>query len=70
VDELVQLVVKKTGLSQQMAETAVETVIGFLKNKLPAPIASQIDGVLGSSGGAKGGLSSLTKGLGGLLGKK
>ena len=35
MDELVKLVSQKTGLSEQMAKTAVETVIGFLKDKLP-----------------------------------
>ncbi|MBL8157575.1 MAG: hypothetical protein JNM70_25690, partial [Anaerolineae bacterium] len=32
------------------AKTAVTTVIGFLKDKLPAPLASQLDGLTGSSG--------------------
>ena len=68
MDELIKLVSKKTGLSEQMAKTAVDTVIGFLKDQLPAPIAAQIDSVLGSAGG-KGGLGDLTKGLGGILGK-
>ena len=64
MDELVKLVAKKTGISNEQAKTAVETVIGFLKQKLPAPIAAQIDGVLA------GGLPDLSKGLGGVLGKK
>ena len=49
MDELVKLVAKKTGLPEDKAKVAVETVVGFLKQKLPAPVASQIDGVLGSS---------------------
>ena len=28
------------------SEAGCETVIGFLKDKLPAPIAGQIDGIL------------------------
>lgn len=68
MDELIKLVVQKTGISEAMAKTAVETVIGFIKDKLPAPIAGQIDGVLG--GGGAGGLGDITQGLGGLLGKK
>ena len=44
MDELVKLVSEKTGLSEEMAKMAVDTVIGFLKQKLPAPVASQIDG--------------------------
>lgn len=69
MDELVKLVSKKTGLSEAMAKTAVETVLGYLKKKLPAPIAAQIDGVLGGAGAAKG-VEDLAKGLGGMLGKK
>ena len=65
MDELVKLVSSKTGISEAQAKTAVETVIGFLKKKLPAPIAGQIDGIL-----AGGQLGNIEKGLGGLLGKK
>jgi hypothetical protein len=68
MDELVKLVSKKTGLPEATAKTAVETVLGYLKKKLPAPIAAQIDGVLGGAGAAKG-VEDLAKGLGGMLGK-
>jgi hypothetical protein len=64
MDELVELVVKKTGIPKETAQTAVKTVLDFLKQKLPAPIASQIDGVLQG-----GGADNLMKGLGNLLGK-
>ena len=63
MDELVKLVAKKTGLSQDMAKVAVETVVGFLKQKLPAPIAGQIDGVLGGSAAA-----DVAKGVSSLFG--
>jgi hypothetical protein len=68
MDELVKLVASKAGIPEKKAEQAVETVLGFLKDKLPAPLAGQIDGLL--AGGDLGGLDDLTKGLGGLLGKK
>ena len=63
MDELVKLVAKKTGLSQDMAKVAVETVVGFLKQKLPAPIAGQIDGVLSGTGKA-----DVAKGISSLFG--
>jgi len=69
VDQLVKLVSQKTGLSEEMSRMAVQVVIGFLKEKLPAPIAGQIDSVLGGAGAAKG-VQDLAKGLGGILGKK
>ncbi len=63
MDELVKLVAQKTGLPQDQAKVAVETVIGFLKQKLPAPIAGQIDSVLGASGTA-----DVAKGISSLFG--
>ncbi len=67
MEELVNLVAQKTGISHDQAQAAVETVVGFLKQKLPAPLASQIDGLL--SGGTTPDLGNLAQGLGGLLGK-
>jgi hypothetical protein len=66
VDELVELVSKKAGLPEEMARVAVETVIGYLKGRLPGPVASQIDGVLGGAGGVED-LGGVAKGL---FGKK
>jgi uncharacterized protein (DUF2267 family) len=68
MDELVKLVSKKVGISENQAKQAVETVMGFLKDKLPAPIASQVETVL--SGGEIPDVGGLGKKLGGILGKK
>ena len=68
MDELIGLVSQKTGISADKAKTAVETVMKFLKEKLPAPLAGQLDG-LAAGGGGGGGLADAAKGLGGLLGK-
>ena len=69
MDELIKLVSQKTGLSEEMSKTAVETVIGFLKDKLPPPIAGRIDDVLEGSG-AMPDIGDLAQGLGNLLNKK
>ncbi len=66
MDELIKLVIQKTGLPEAKAKTAIETVINYLKKELPAPVGSQIDAVL--KGG--GGLGDVAKGLAGKLGKK
>lgn len=66
MDELVKAVAQKTGLSEDQARAATQAVLDYLKKKLPAPIAGQIDSVL--QGG--GGLGDMAKGLGGMLGKK
>jgi len=64
MDELVKLVTQKAGISEEQAKQAIAQVIEFLKQKLPAPIAGQIDSVL------KGGMPDLSQGLGGLFGGK
>jgi hypothetical protein len=64
MDELIKLVTQKTGISEEQARGAIETVVNFLKQKLPAPIAGQLDAIL--SGNAAG---DALKGLGGLFGK-
>lgn len=69
MDELIKQVSQKAGLSEEVAKKAVDAVIGYLKDKLPAPIAGQIDGLLGGGGMPKD-LGGLTKGLGGIFGKK
>jgi uncharacterized protein (DUF2267 family) len=68
MDELVKLVSSKAGISQDQAQKAVETVMGFLKDKLPAPIASQVESALSS--GKMPDVGGLGKTIGGLLGKK
>jgi hypothetical protein len=67
MDELVKLVAGKVGISESQAKQAIEVVMGFLKENLPAPIAGQIDAVLK---GDLSGLGGLASGLGGLLGQK
>lgn len=57
MDELVDAVVQKTGLSQEDAQKAVQAVIDMLKSKLPSPIAGHLDSFL--SGGSSGELNTL-----------
>ena len=66
MEELYALVVKKTGLPKEQAKMAVDTVIGFLKTKLPAPVSAQVDAVLGG----KSDLGGAADMLGGLFGGK
>lgn len=67
MDELIKQVSTRTGISEDQARTAVDTVLGFLKNKLPAPIAGQIDNVVGGGEGAAGGLADIAKKAGGIF---
>jgi len=76
MDELINRVTAKTGLSPDQAQAAVNTVLGFLKEKLPAPLASGLDSLIGGGEGSGGegsseGLASkATSALGNLFGKK
>jgi hypothetical protein len=78
MDELIRQVVERTGISESQAQTAVTTVLGFLKNQLPEPIAGQLDGLIGGAAGAAGGVAGglagsagdILGGLGGMLGGK
>ena len=67
MEELVKLVADKVGISEAQAQQAVETVLAFLKDKLPEPIAGQVEAALE---GDLSGLDDLVGGLGGLFGKK
>lgn len=73
MDELIRQVTERAGISEEQARTAVNTVVGFLKERLPAPIAGHLDGVVGSGAGASGGLGDkagdVLGGLGGMFGK-
>jgi hypothetical protein len=72
--QLVELVAQKAGLPADKAQTAVTTVIGFLKDKLPGPLASQLDQVVsdqsGTTAGGAGGLADAAKNVGGMFGGK
>ena len=75
MNELIQIVVQKTGLPQDKAQLAVETVLSFLKGKLPA-VGNQLDAFLSASkeqspvAGIAEKAKSVVAGFGGLMGKK
>jgi hypothetical protein len=52
MEELVGLVVKKTGLPKETARNVVNIVLDFLKKKLPPAVGSTIDGFLSGKGQA------------------
>ena len=66
MNELIALVTQKAGISSEQATTSVQTVLTFLKEKLPAGIGSQVEGVLGGSSGE--GAGDIVKKLSGMFG--
>lgn len=43
--EIINQIVAKTGISEEQAKGAVETVIAYLKGKMPESIGNQLTGV-------------------------
>jgi hypothetical protein len=53
MNDLIDLVAQKAGISPDQARAAVDTVAAYLKDNLPGPLAVQLDTVLGG-GSAEG----------------
>jgi predicted secreted hydrolase len=72
MDALVNMVSQRTGISEDKARTAVDTVIGFLKERAPAGLSGQLDSLLGGAGegGGQGGVAGIASQVGGMFGKK
>ena len=67
MEELIKRITEKTGISEDQARSAINTVSGYLKEKLPAPIAGQVDNIL-SGGGASDALGNAASKIGGIFG--
>ena len=66
MEELIKQVSERAGISEEQARAAVETVAGFLKERVPAPYNSYVDNFLGGGGESSGGfLDTLSGTLGG-----
>ena len=64
MNELVKKVADKVGINEDQARKAVDIVVGFLKEKLPGPLSSQLDSALGEGGPAGEGAKALGSKLG------
>jgi hypothetical protein len=69
MEELINQVASKTGISEAQARDAVTTVLGFLKDRLPEPLAGQLDNVVAGGGGVAGSLGDIAGAVGGIFGK-
>ena len=50
MQDIIKLVTEKTGLSESKAQEVVQMALGFVKDKLPAGVGSQLDSFIGSKG--------------------
>ena len=80
-NEIVKMVANKANLSEPIAQIAVDTVLTFLKGKLPPVVGTTLDSFLSSSSAKStktapksdsplGDLGSIAGTIGSLLGKK
>lgn len=79
MQELIKQLTEKVGINPEQAQGAIDTVLGFVKDKLPAGMGDQLDGImsgnasgfdLSSLGDIAGGLGDKIKdGIGGIFGK-
>lgn len=65
MNELIEQLKSRVGLDDNKATSAAQTVIEFLKQRLPAPVASQLDSAMSG-----GGMAGLKEKAGDILGKK
>jgi hypothetical protein len=63
MEQLINLVAEKAGISNEQAKQAVHTVTQFLKDKMPAGI--NLDSILSG-----GGMGNIASGIGNMFGKK
>ncbi len=66
MNELINLVSQKTGLPPDKAKVAVDTVLNYLKSKLPPNVAGLLDKVAAGGDASANPLGD----LGGMFGKK
>ena len=67
MDELIAQVTSTANIDPTQARNAVETVLGFLKERLPAPVAAQLETAI-TAGAVAGIEQQAEKALGGLGG--
>jgi uncharacterized protein (DUF2267 family) len=74
MDQLISEVTKRTGITDQQARDAVQSVVGFIKEKLPPGMASQIDALMAGQAPDLSNVNlndagNIAKDLGGMFGK-
>ena len=69
MDQLVKLVMERTGLPEAQAREAVKVVVGFIKERLPEPMQAQFDSLLNGPMAGDAAQQAIDM-LGGLFGGK
>jgi len=66
---LIKMVSEKTGITEAQATTAVQTVVTFLKDKMPAGIGSQVESFVIDGSSMTDMAGGLKDKMGGMFGK-
>jgi uncharacterized protein (DUF2267 family) len=64
MNELVQKVVQQAGIPEETAQKAISAVVDFLKERMPGPLATQLESLLNGEGGGESGLTAAKSVLG------
>jgi hypothetical protein len=68
MESIIKMVCEKTGISESQAKTAVETVVNFLKDKMPGGIGAQVESFVNGGAGSVGDIAGgLKDKIGGML---
>jgi hypothetical protein len=74
MEELIKQVSQRSGISEDQARKAVDTVLGYMRDKLPASASGMIDSAIGGGANVAGGVADTAQnvlgGIGGMFGKK
>ena len=70
MENLIKMVSEKTGISEAQATTAVNTVMSYLKDKMPAGMGSQVESFMKGDKASMGDMAGNIKDkIGGMFGK-
>jgi hypothetical protein len=70
MNEIIQRLMDQTGLPEDKAMAAAETVMNFLKEKLPPSVSSQIETLMGGNTETTGVLSGMKTKMGEMFGRR
>ena len=74
MEELIKQVSQRSGISEDQARKAVDTVLGYMRDKLPASASGMLDSAIGGGANVAGGVADTAQNVlgsvGGMFGKK
>jgi hypothetical protein len=68
MEDLIRLIVQQVNITEEQARQTVNTILGYVRDRLPEPMAEQVQSFL-ASGGASSipGVADLMKGFGDIM---